>query len=124
MVMLEAVDPARVGWWVYVLRCADDTFYSGVSSQLARRLAAHKEGRGAWWTREHGAVALVAARPCSSFSEARSLEAIVKRLGRKEKRRIGRLEGWMTGRDLAGYLGREFASSTVVNNEDLAHLPG
>ena len=38
-------------YWVYILRCADGTLYTGITDCLERRLAAHNSGRGAKYTR-------------------------------------------------------------------------
>ena len=46
-------------WWVYILRCADGTLYTGATNDLDRRLAAHNAGRGAKYTRARRPVALV-----------------------------------------------------------------
>ncbi|MEE0786285.1 MAG: GIY-YIG nuclease family protein [Oscillospiraceae bacterium] len=42
------------GWWVYILRCGDGTLYTGMTDDPERRLAAHRSGHGAKYTR--GAV--------------------------------------------------------------------
>ena len=40
-----------MGWTVYILRCGDGTLYTGCTNDLPRRLAAHRSGRGAKYTR-------------------------------------------------------------------------
>jgi len=44
---------------VYILSCADDSFYTGLTRDLNRRLSEHMKGQGARWTREHLPVKLV-----------------------------------------------------------------
>lgn len=41
-------------WYVYVLRCGDGTLYTGTTDDVARRLAAHRAGKGAKYTRGRG----------------------------------------------------------------------
>ena len=74
-------------WHVYILRCADDTLYCGVTTDLARRLAQHN-GRlagGARYTRPRRPVALLLSRACPSRQEALRLEYHIKRLPRSRK---------------------------------------
>ena len=76
--------PARV-WSLYVLRCSDDTLYTGIAVDVAARVKAHDAGRGARYTRGRGPVTLLLTRPCASESCARRLEPRVKRLSRTQK---------------------------------------
>lgn len=71
--------------FVYMVRCADGTLYTGWTNSLARRLAAHNSGRGAKYTRSRRPVALVWAEEQDSLSAALRREAAVKRLSRAEK---------------------------------------
>lgn len=48
-------------WYLYVLRCKDDSFYTGITTDLARRLKEHRAGRGSNYTRAHLPVSLIAA---------------------------------------------------------------
>lgn len=70
---------------VYVLRCADGTLYAGATTNLARRLAAHRRGAAAKYTRSRLPVRLVAWWYPGSFDLARSHEARFKRLTRNVK---------------------------------------
>lgn len=45
-------------WWVYILRCGDRSFYTGISTDVARRLRLHQAGRGARYTRGRGPLSL------------------------------------------------------------------
>ena len=73
------------GWWVYILRCSDGTLYTGCTTDVEKRLAAHNNGRGAKYTRGRGPVTLVYREACGSRSAALRREAAVKRLSRAEK---------------------------------------
>ena len=79
---------AEARWWVYLVRCGDDSLYAGVTTDLAARLEAHARGRGARYTRSRGVKALVWAMEADSRSEALSLEARLKRQPTAFKRRL------------------------------------
>ena len=72
-------------WWVYLVRCADDTLYCGATNDLRARIAAHDAGRGARYTRGRGPVELLFKRRMGSRSAALIEEARIKRLPRAEK---------------------------------------
>ena len=46
-------------WYVYILRCGDGTLYTGITDDIPRRLAAHRAGKGAKYTRGRGPLELV-----------------------------------------------------------------
>lgn len=68
-----------------MLRCADGTLYTGVTTDLPRRLAAHDAGTGARYTRGRGPSTLIYREAGLSKSEALRREAAIKRLTRKAK---------------------------------------
>lgn len=72
-------------WIVYVLRCAGGTLYTGVTNDLARRLAAHRAGKGARYTRGRLPVELVHREEAASRGAAQRREAQIKRLPRRAK---------------------------------------
>lgn len=72
-------------YYVYLLRCADGTLYTGFTNDLARRLAAHNAGRGAKYTRSRLPVELVYWENFSNKSSALKREYAIKRLSRAEK---------------------------------------
>lgn len=72
-------------WHAYILRCGDDTLYAGATNDLPKRLAAHRAGTGAKYTRGRGPLRLVWKRRAKNRSAALKLEASVKRMTRKEK---------------------------------------
>ena len=80
-------------WWVYILRCADGTLYTGATNDLDCRLAAHNAGRGAKYTRARRPVALVYREEAADKSAALQREAALKKLARAAKlRRIAGAE--------------------------------
>ena len=74
-----------MGWVCYLLRCADDTFYCGISNDLEKRLAAHNAGEGAKYTRGRLPVIVVYQESCEDKSAALKRELQIKRLSRSGK---------------------------------------
>lgn len=73
-------------WFVYVVRCADGTLYTGVSTDVERRVREHNESdRGARYTRTRRPVILVLSAAQESRSAALKAEAAFKKLSRNEK---------------------------------------
>lgn len=75
-------------WYVYVLRCADDSLYTGVSNRLSSRLQRHNAGKGAKYTRGRRPVVLVYCEPADNRAMALRREAAIKRLPAAAKRRL------------------------------------
>ena len=72
-------------WYVYLARCADDSLYCGIATDVAARIAAHDAGTGARYTRGRGPLAVVAKRGFATKSLALRVEHAVKQLGRPAK---------------------------------------
>lgn len=77
--------PVSVSWWVYIVRCADDSLYTGIATDVDRRIAQHNEGKGARYTRGRRPVTLVYRESQPSRGAALSREAKVKSLTRTAK---------------------------------------
>ncbi|MGD9028866.1 MAG: GIY-YIG nuclease family protein [Anaerolineae bacterium] len=77
------MDPT--GWFLYVLHCADGTLYTGVTTDLARRLKEHNSGHGARYTAGRRPVVLLGAWPFADRGAAQRAEARFRRLPRREK---------------------------------------
>ena len=74
--------------WVYVLRCSDDSLYTGWTVDLERRLAAHQAGSASRYTRSRRPVTLAASWAQPDRSAARREEARIKALPRAMKLRL------------------------------------
>lgn len=74
--------------WVYILRCADDTLYTGWTNDLPRRVAAHNAGKGAKYTRSRLPVELIYAEQADTREAAMSREWHIKHMSRDEKMRL------------------------------------
>ncbi len=81
-------DAAGPGWTVYILECADGSFYTGITNDLERRLAQHQAGRAARYTRSRLPVVLRYRETCADRSAALVREARIKALGRQGKERL------------------------------------
>lgn len=74
-----------MNWLVYILHCADDTFYTGITNDLDKRLAMHAAGSGAKYTRNRGPFKVVYTEKCDDRSAASKREYAIKALSRDEK---------------------------------------
>jgi putative endonuclease len=70
---------------IYIIRCEDGSLYTGITTDVERRFAEHREGRGGRYTRAHGAVEVVYEERSRDRSSASKREAEIKRLTRAEK---------------------------------------
>jgi putative endonuclease len=74
--------------FVYIVRCRDGTYYTGYTTDLAKRIKAHNNGTGAKYTRGRGPVELLYMEECSSKEAAMQREWAIKSLTRQEKQRL------------------------------------
>ena len=74
--------------YIYILRCADGTLYTGWTNDLEKRLAAHQSGKGGKYTRARLPVELVYSERFDTKREAMRREWEVKQLTREEKLRL------------------------------------
>jgi putative endonuclease len=72
-------------WVCYLLRCADDTLYCGITNDLEKRLAAHNAGTAAKYTRTRMPVEMVFVEDCADRSAALKRELQIKGLKRPDK---------------------------------------
>ena len=77
-----------VHWIVYMLECADNSLYTGITNNLERRLAAHAAGKGARYTKGRGPFRLVYRETCAGRAEASRRETAIKLLNRAKKRQL------------------------------------
>ena len=77
-------------FYLYVLECADGTWYTGYTVDVAERVRAHNAGAGAKYTRSRLPVRLLAQAAYATKHEAMSAEYRFKRLTRRQKERLVR----------------------------------
>ncbi len=76
-------------YYVYILQCQDETFYTGITTDVERRLEEHNySSKGAKYTRARRPVSLVYCETCHSKSSACQREYAIKRLSRKAKQNL------------------------------------
>ncbi len=69
----------------YILRCSDNTLYTGWTNDIEKRLAAHNQGCGAKYTRSRTPVELVYLERFETKQEAMKREAAIKKMARRDK---------------------------------------
>ena len=75
-------------WYLYILRCKDGSLYTGITTDVEKRLEAHRNGKGAKYTRGRGPLELVYKEECGGHSDALRREAEIKRLPREDKLKL------------------------------------
>ena len=90
------VTESSTQWWIYLVQCSDSSFYSGITTNLERRVRQHNGALagGARYTRARQPVVLVWSESARNRSEASQLEARLKRLTRDQKRRLIKQGQW------------------------------
>lgn len=72
-------------WVVYILECKDGSLYTGITDRLPQRLAAHRAGKGAKYTKGRGPLILRYLEDCETHSDALKREIQIKRLPTEKK---------------------------------------
>lgn len=75
-------------WKLYILRCGDGSLYTGISTDVERRLDEHRSGKGAKYTRGRSPLELVYKEECGAHSAALKRELEIKALSRDEKLKL------------------------------------
>ena len=72
-------------WFVYIIKCADDSLYTGSTNDLQKRFEKHKSGKASKYTRSHVAEKIVFSEKCDNKIMALKKEREIKNFTRKEK---------------------------------------
>jgi len=75
-------------WFVYMVKCKDDTYYTGATNDLKHRLQQHNLGKGAKYTRARKPVKLIYSEECADRSVALKRECAIKKLTRQQKEEL------------------------------------
>ena len=75
-------------WYLYLLRCGDGTLYTGISTDVGRRLAEHRAGRGARYLRGRGPLQLARKLRVGAIGDALKVERKVKRMSPAGKEKL------------------------------------
>lgn len=81
-------DSEEKNYYTYILRCADNSLYTGYTTDLEKRIAAHNSGKGAKYTRLRRPVKLVYFETHPTKTEAMRREAMIKQLSKREKEKL------------------------------------
>ena len=85
-------------YYTYMLRCSDNSIYTGITNDINKRLEMHKKGKGAKYTKSHSVEKIEALWRCKEKSLACKLEYQIKHLTKKHK------ENLINGAKLSVYL--------------------
>lgn len=72
-------------WFVYILECGDSSLYTGITKNIEVRMAVHRAGNGAKYTRGRGPLKLVYTEQIVGKSDALKREHAIKKLTRAKK---------------------------------------
>ena len=75
-------------WFLYILGCCDGSFYTGVTTDIDRRLREHQEGKASRYTRIRRPIVLVYQEECGTRSQSLARECAVKSLSRRRKEEL------------------------------------
>lgn len=75
-------------WQVYIIRCSDDSLYTGITTNLERRFDQHLSGKGAKYFNGRKPLEIVYREQCVDRGQASRREAAIKNLSRREKLRL------------------------------------
>ncbi len=88
----EAASPEKVkepeDWALYILKCRDGSFYTGITKDLERRLKMHQDGKASRYTRTRRPVEILYHEKCGTRTQALVRECAVKELSRKKKEEL------------------------------------
>ena len=87
------LNPPGIRWFVYLLRCADGSLYTGIAKDVDRRCQQHNAGTASRYTRSRLPVVAVYREAHASRSLALRREAAIKALSRRQKETLIRLAG-------------------------------
>jgi putative endonuclease len=77
-------------YFVYILQCGDSTLYTGITTDVSRRLREHKAGTGGHYTRAHGAQKMLYSETASNRSAASKREVEIKKMTRADKLKLAK----------------------------------
>lgn len=81
-------------WFIYLLVCADNSYYCGITTDIKRRLAQHNAGTASKYTRARLPATLAATAPVGNKSAALRAELYIKKLPREKKMAAVRNKSW------------------------------
>lgn len=109
-------------YFVYILRCLDNSLYTGITPDIKRRIGEHlsKDTKGAKYTKSHTPVALEALWTCKGKSAASKLECRIKRLKKQKKEELI-LNSEMVFEFFPELCGLEYEKAEIFNINNVLH---
>lgn len=94
-------------WHIYLIRTAGDVLYTGITTDVARRITQHQQGRGAKALRGKGPLNLAFSAAAGSHGDALRLEYRIKQLSKRQKEKLiaerpADIAGWLATHTLTG----------------------
>ena len=86
--LAELAHLSKKGWYVYILKCADDSYYTGITTNINRRIKEHGTKKGAKYTNQRGPFKLVYKNSFQNRSSASKEEYRIKSLPLHEKLKL------------------------------------
>ena len=83
--LAELAKTKQSSWCVYILKCSDNTYYTGITNNIVRRIKQHEANKGAKYTRGRGPFSLAYQAKCENRGEASQKEFEIKKLSLAEK---------------------------------------
>lgn len=75
-------------WTLYILRCRNNSLYTGITKNLKQRLEKHNTGKGAKYTRANGPCTIVYSENKLTETQAKKKEALIKKMSKQEKEKL------------------------------------
>lgn len=76
-------------WFIYILKCSDNSLYTGITTDLSRRIIEHNStDKWAKYTKMRRPVEMIFSHQCSDRSHASKLEIKIKKLSKKQKEKL------------------------------------
>jgi putative endonuclease len=85
MTLAELAKSKESSWCVYILKCSDNTYYTGITNNIKRRIHQHETNKGAKYTKGRGPFSIVYQDKCKNRGEASQKEFAIKKLALAEK---------------------------------------
>ncbi|AVQ27466.1 MULTISPECIES: GIY-YIG nuclease family protein [Fusobacterium] len=84
-------------YYVYIIRCKDNSLYTGITTDVERRYKEHKQGTGAKYTKSKGVLKIEIIFKCNGRSEASKIEYYIKKMTKDQKEReLNEIKGFKT----------------------------
>ncbi|MBI2029254.1 GIY-YIG nuclease family protein [Candidatus Gottesmanbacteria bacterium] len=78
----------KILWYLYILRCSDNSLYTGITNDFGKRIGMHRLGKGSKYVRSRLPVKLVYKEQHQDEKSARKREYDIKRMTRKQKEKL------------------------------------